>query len=166
MRNSKSATANITYRTGQETDIPHILHIIKTSFEEYRGRLNPPSSAHHKTIEIVTAELHRATAIVAHQDKYLVGCVFYQVNPDYVYFDRLAVLPAWRRQGIAGQLIKLVEQRAIRAGKNRVRLSVRVSLADHHSYYQNRGYQFKSYGTHPGFDHPTFLVLEKFSGSQ
>jgi len=153
--------AHITYRTANERDVPDILRVIQAAFAEYNGKLDPPSSAHHKTIAIVQAELAKATAILAEVGTELVGCVFYQSKEDYVYLDRLAVLPVWRGQGIAGELIHLVEQQAIQQGKNKVQLSVRISLKAHHAYYQKKGYTFKHYGTHPGYDQPTYLVLEK-----
>jgi predicted N-acetyltransferase YhbS len=152
---------NIGYRTGTKKDIPDILRVIKAAFEEYRDILDPPSSAQHKTVEVVEKELSEATAILAASDGELVGCVFYQVKGYSVYLDRLSVLPAWRGKGIAGELIDLVEQRALAMGENRVRLSVRGSLEGHHAYYKKKGYVFKEYGTHKGYDEPTFLVLEK-----
>ncbi|WP_426746827.1 hypothetical protein VZQ01_02380 [Myxococcus faecalis] len=42
-----------------------------------------------------------------------------------------------------------------------MRLSVRLTLKNHHVWYGRLGYQLHSQGTHPGFPAPTFLVLEK-----
>jgi predicted N-acetyltransferase YhbS len=151
----------ITYCTATESDIAAILAVIKAAFAEYRGQLEPPSSAERKTVEIVRQELSEATAVLAESDTMLVGCVFYRPQETYLYLDRLAVLPAWRRQGIAGRLIDWVEQVAREGGYRSVQLSVRVALPKNHAYYQQRGYQFLHYNTHPGYSHPTSITFEK-----
>ena len=151
----------ISYRIAREYDVPNILNVIQESFEEYRGKLNPPSSAHDKTVKKVQEELAAATVFVAQDKTTLVGCVFFRRQEDYIYLNRLSVLPAWRKMGIAGELIGLVEQQTIKQGLTKVRLSVRLALLENQAYYQKKGYEFKHYGTHSGYTEPTYMVLEK-----
>lgn len=142
-------------------DAPLLARLLREAFEEYRGRLEPPSSAHGKTEAAVLRELRDGGAFVAHADAGPVGCVFFHPKPDHVYLDRLAVLPPFRGQGLARGLIDAVEARARALGPLPVRLSVRLALADHQAYYQRLGYAFRGYGTHEGFSAPTFVILEK-----
>jgi predicted N-acetyltransferase YhbS len=87
-------------RNYQKEDIPQILRIIKTAFSEQRGKVNPPSSAERKTIEIVEKELRKAKALVVETDNEIIACVFYQPKGDAIYIYRLAVLPEFRKRGI------------------------------------------------------------------
>src|SRR5262249_40192574 len=105
-----------TVREMAEIDAPRVADIIREAFEEHRGRLDPPSSAHHKTAEIVLRELADGGAFVACDLETIVGCVFYHLRPDHLYLDRLAVLPGHRNQGIAQALIRTVEDRARQYG--------------------------------------------------
>ena len=150
-----------TVRDMTEHDIPSVIDVIRTAFEEYRGRLDPPSSAHHKTADIVRRELADGGAFVACEAQGMVGCVFYHRYPDHLYLDRLAVLPSHRRQGIAGALMRAVEQRAGQYGLGEVRLSVRVVLERNRAYYERLGYRFLGYGTHAGYTTPTSVTLGK-----
>lgn len=147
-----------------EADEPAVLEVIKAAFEEQRGRVKPPSSAHGKTRAILHEELQKARAIVAEKQNeppQLVGCIFYEMKEEGIYFSRLAVLPAHRGHGIGVALIGEVERRGRALGARAATLSVRVVLTEQHNYYARLGYHFVRYGTHPGFEEPTFMVLEK-----
>lgn len=135
--------------------------LIREAFEEYRGQLDPPSSAHGKTVEAVLRELQDGGAFLASSDTGAQGCVFFHPRADHMYLDRLAVLPAFRGRGVARALVEAVENRARQLGHTRVRLSVRLALKDHHVYYRRLGYQHHDYGTHSGYAAPTFVILEK-----
>ena len=143
-------------------DAPQVVEVIRTAFEEYRGYLDPPSSAHYKTVEIVCSELADGGGFVACAAQAIVGCVFYHIAPEHLYLDRLAVLPGYRRQGIAGVLIQAVEQRAGDYGLSEVRLSVRLALEGNRAYYERLGYTLLSYGTHAGYTTPTSVTLHKW----
>jgi GNAT superfamily N-acetyltransferase len=148
-------------REAQAADAPLLARLLREAFEEYRGRLDPPSSAHGKTAEGVLRELEDGGALVAQAGAEPVGCVFFHLRGDHVYLDRLAVLPPFRGQGIARALIDAVEARARALGPAPVRLNVRLALKDPQAYYQRLGYAFREYGTHAGHATPTFVILEK-----
>lgn len=150
-----------TIREITEPDVTRVVDIIRVAFEEYRGRLDPPSSAHHKTPEIVLRELADGGAFVACDPQVIVGCVFYHVRPDHLYLDRLAVLPGHRGQGIGRALILTVEDRTRQYGLGEIRLSVRLALENQRAYYERLGYMFLSYGTHPDYTTPTSVMLRK-----
>jgi ribosomal protein S18 acetylase RimI-like enzyme len=138
-------------------DAPVLARLLREAFEEYRGKLDPPSSAHGKTAEAVLRELEGGGALLAEVEGAPVGCVFFHPKEDHLYLDRLAVLPEYRGAGVARRLMDEVEARA----RGPVRLSVRCSLAEQQAYYRRRGYVFLEYGTHAGYAEPTFLVLQK-----
>ena len=148
-------------RDYQESDIPAMLAVIKAAFAEYQGRLDPPSSAERKTVAIMQAELAEANALVAVADDTVVGCVFYRPQGDGIYLDRLAVLPTYRRQGIAGALLNAIEQKAVTAGHSALYLSVRLVLTEQQAFYQQRGFVVHAYDTHEGYAAPTSIKMRK-----
>lgn len=148
-------------RTATSSDIPALVAVIQAAFAEYHQRLDPPSSAHSKSIASTQQELADGGAFVAISQQDIVGCVFYHPYADHMYLDRLAVLPSHRQQGFAGRLITAVEDHALKSGLSHVRLSVRLALAQNRAYYERLGYQFLQYGTHTGYLNPTYIVLQK-----
>ncbi|MCY1015117.1 GNAT family N-acetyltransferase [Pyxidicoccus sp. MSG2] len=148
-------------REAVAADAPLLARLLREAFEEYRGRLDPPSSAHDKTEEVVLRELKDGGALISESPSGAEGCVFFHVKPDHVYLDRLAVLPPYRGRGVARALMEAVEARARALGSTPVRLNVRLALKDHQDWYARQGYAFLSYGTHAGYSAPTFVVLQK-----
>jgi ribosomal protein S18 acetylase RimI-like enzyme len=142
-------------------DAPLIASLIRAAFAEYRGQLDPPSGAHEETDEAVRRKLQAARAVLARTDGIPVGCVLYEVHPDHVYFFRLAVLPAYRQRGLGRALIGYVEARARERGLERVRLGVRVALPRQRASYERLGYQLVEARSHPGYEQPTYVILEK-----
>ncbi len=151
----------LSLRNATHDDIPELATVIASAFEEHRGKLDPPSSSLDKTPESVAQELQTAKAIVAIVDNEIVGCVFYSIKEDYVYLAHLAVLPEYRGMGIAKTLIQAVEQKTLELHQNKIRLSVRLALEKTRALYENLGYAFHSYGTHPGYENPTYINLER-----
>ena len=152
---------DICLRDYQEADIPVILSVIKEAFAEYKGRLDPPSSAERKTIEIVKAELESANAVVVEVEGSIVGCVFYRPQGDSIYVDRLSVLPRFRNRGLAWAMLEKIEHQARSAGYKTVTLSVRVVLKKQQAYYRRFGFEFEEYGTHAGYAQPTSMKMKK-----
>ena len=142
-------------------DIPQILDVIKTAFAEQRGKVEPPSSAESKTVEVVEAELRTAESLVIEHNSKIIACVFYQPKGDSVYIDRLAVLPAFRRHGIGKFLMESVEKRAVAMGFEHLSLSVRIELKHQQEYYSKMGYKIAAYEAHEGFERPTYVVMRK-----
>jgi ribosomal protein S18 acetylase RimI-like enzyme len=142
-------------------DIRQVLHIIKTAFSEQKGKVNPPSSAESKTLEILENELKTANALVVEIGEIVIASVFYHVNSEETYIDRLAVLPEFRRQGLGKLLMEEIERRSIDVGIWTLSLSVRIELTDQQNYYKNMGYEILSYEAHEGFETPTYVVMKK-----
>jgi ribosomal protein S18 acetylase RimI-like enzyme len=142
-------------------DISEIANIIVLAFEEHRSKLQPPSSSLNKSPESVKQELQTAKAVVAYKSGEIIGCVFYSLKDDFVYLAHLAVLPDYRGLGMAKTLMQAVETKALEQGFTKVRLSVRLALGTTRAFYERLDYTFYSYGSHSGFDTPTYVTLEK-----
>ena len=54
-------------------DAPALSTVILAAFEEYRGRLDPPSGAHDQTIQAVRQKMTTAHAVVASVDHEMMG---------------------------------------------------------------------------------------------
>ncbi|MCB0062183.1 MAG: GNAT family N-acetyltransferase [Caldilineaceae bacterium] len=149
------------YLEADANDAPLLLSVILRAYAEFWGKLTPRSGAFAETAETIDHKLHKGGAIKALYTTETVGTVLYEPRADYMYFGRLAVLPEWRRQGIAKGLIGAVEQRAVTLGLSRVQIGVRLVLASHQNYYAALGYEPLEYECHPGFTEPTSVTMEK-----
>jgi GNAT superfamily N-acetyltransferase len=148
-------------REASEADAETLAALLRDAFEEYRDKLDPPSGAHDETADLVREKLEYARAVLALAGAIPIGCVFYETPEEYAYFSRLAVLPAYRRRGLARALIEYVEGRARALGRRRVRLGVRLALPRQRTYYERLGYRAIYALTHAGYTEPTYLMLEK-----
>jgi GNAT superfamily N-acetyltransferase len=148
-------------REGAIADVPALANLVRNAFEEYRGRLDPPTGAHQETEEHLAGKMARGGAVLATLAGADIGCVIYEREPDHLYASRLAVLPSSRRQGVGRALMDYVEDKACSLGLNRVRLGVRLALPRLHAYYERSGYQAVEYRTHAGYSQPTYVMLEK-----
>ncbi len=142
-------------------DIPRMTEVIKAAFAEYQGKLEPPSSAEKKSPEVVKQELEHGNALVIEDKDIIVACAFYKPKGNYVYLERLSVLPEYRKQGIATILIKEIEKRAKETRAKGLTLSVRLVLTRQQALYSSLGFECESYGTHSGFSEPTFMTMIK-----
>jgi ribosomal protein S18 acetylase RimI-like enzyme len=152
---------SVTLREAAEADVAGLVALLIAAFEEYRGRLDPPSGAHNETEKQLRDTLRRAHAVLAHVGAEIAGCVFYAPKRNYVDLFRLAVLPAYRRRGIGRALIEYVEGRALALGIPCVQLGVRIALPANRAYYERMGYRFVEARTHTGYAEPTYVILEK-----
>lgn len=152
---------NITFVHAQLTDAAALLAVIQAAYAEFQGKLEPPSGAFTETENSICAKLGNGGAVKALADGMLIGCVLYEPKGDFMYFGRLAVLPAWRRGGVAQGLIAAVEECTKAAGLTRVQIGVRLVLPAHQVYYEGLGYRPIAYECHPGFTQPTSVTMEK-----
>jgi predicted N-acetyltransferase YhbS len=151
----------IQLRQANETEASLLLEIMHAAFEEYRGRLDPPSGVHAETIESVQSKLKTATAVIAFVGAEAAGCVFYEQESTHLYLGRLSVLPQFRKLGVGRTLINSVEAQATKLRVPRVQLDVRIALPHLKAYYEKLGYRIVSYETHPGYTQPTYVTMEK-----
>jgi predicted N-acetyltransferase YhbS len=151
----------IDLRVATAADLPTLLTLVHQAFEEYRGRLDPPSGAHAETLDTLRGALDTGRALLAWVDGQPVGCVFYHREGDHVYLGRLSVLEPFRGKGVGGALTDGVERRARAMGAPRVEIGVRTALPALRAYYERRGYRVVRHEAHPGYAAPTFVVMHK-----
>jgi ribosomal protein S18 acetylase RimI-like enzyme len=116
-------------REASNAEAATIVALIQSAFEEYRGKLDPPSSAHNETEETICQRMSSARVVLAVRGGEPNGCVFYQRAEDHLSLSRLAVLPAHRRRGIGQALVAYVEHRARALSLRGVQLGVRITPA-------------------------------------
>jgi ribosomal protein S18 acetylase RimI-like enzyme len=150
-------------REATEVDAETVASILRAAFEEYRGQLDPPSGAHAETAETVREKMKSAGVILAFadDDDEAAGCIFCQPGEGHLYFSRLAVLPAYRRQSLGRVLIEQIEERARAMRLPRVRLGVRIALDGQRAYYERLGYHVVESASHHGYSEPTYVFMEK-----
>ena len=148
-------------REATTADLPTLLALVHGAFEEYRGRLDPPSGAHAETLESLGRALRPGGALLASVDDRPAGCVFYHREPDHVYLGRLSVLAAHRSRGLGGMLPDGVEHLALAMGVPRVELGVRTARPALRAYYERRGYRVVRQEAHAGYASPTYVVMQK-----
>lgn len=155
----------IRFTQAEFADASALLAVILVAYAEFWGKLDPPSGAFAETKQSIATKLTKGGAIKAVVERPdssdLVGCVLYEPQGDFMYFGRLAVLPAWRRFGVARGLIAAVEEQTRSVGLSRVQIGVRLVLPAHQAYYEALGYQPLEYACHPGFSQPTSVTMEK-----
>jgi len=150
----------LTLRTAMDADVPAITALLKAAFAE-QATLVPPSGALSETDEKVRGVMRAAGVLLAVTSDRVVGCIFYETEGSALYLFRLAVLPAYRRRGIAGALLDAGEEIARLRGIAYTRLGVRLALPVQRASYERRGYHVVSYNAHLGFTEPTSAMLEK-----
>lgn len=151
----------ISFAHAQPCEAAALLRVIQAAYAEFLGKLDPPSGAFAETESSIGAKMRKGGAIKAIADDAMIGCVLYEPQGDFMYFGRLAVLPAWRRGGVAQGLIAAVEAYTKAVGLTRVQIGVRLVLPAHQAYYEGLGYRPIAYECHPGFSQPTSVTMEK-----
>jgi ribosomal protein S18 acetylase RimI-like enzyme len=131
----------ITIRTVGVAQASEVRRMMQLAFEEYRGRLVPPSGALTETIADVRTAIRGGGAFLAFAGEVAVGSACYRLFPDYAYAERLAVLPAHRGRGIAVALMAAFEEAVQALGVPEARVGVRASLPSNFRFYENLGYR-------------------------
>ena len=155
------AAAGVALRALRAEDAAAAAEVIREAFAAQSLATDPPSSALRETATSVAAHLAEGGGAALAADGALVGVVLWAERDEGLYVGRLAVLPEWRGRGGARALIAAAETEARRRGLPRLRLRVRIALADNRRLFAACGFAATKQGAHPGYAAPTFLVMEK-----
>jgi ribosomal protein S18 acetylase RimI-like enzyme len=147
------------------SEAARVAQVMRAAFGEYRGVLDPPSGALALDPRRVRELMELGGILACESEGRIVACVFHRTHPEYVYLGRLAVLPAFRGRGLGGRLVAEVEALAVAAGRQRVRLGVRLALPRNREFFERLGYREVGLDSHEGMTVPTFAWLEKPVGS-
>ena len=127
-----------------------IRRVMQESFEEYRDCLVPPTGALTETLDDVREAMTRGGAFLAYRGDRAVGTARYQIRKEYLYAERIGVLPDYRRRGISTAIMIEIEQRARELNLPEVRLCVRASLPSNLRFCESCGYRAIESAPHPG----------------
>lgn len=138
-----------------------LLALIVRSFAYMDGVIDPPSSAHQLTPELLRAKAKDETCFIGELDGRLVGCIFVAERYQSFYVGKLAVDETVRGLGIGKALMQLAERHAIAHGKPVLELQTRIELAANHVTFARMGFVEFERTAHAGFDRPTSITLRK-----
>lgn len=161
-------TGIIIVRRAVAADAGPIADLVNAAFAEYRGKLKPESGALAESADTIALQLATpgGGAIAYRHDRMgatgdAAGAVLFRPQGDDLYFGRLSVPPALRGLGIAGALIRFVEDEARRRGSAGVVLGVRIALPDNQSLFARHGFVEVSRSAHEGYTYPTTITMRK-----
>jgi predicted N-acetyltransferase YhbS len=141
-------------------DAEAVAELINTAFASITPPLVPQPSALRETAESVAKSIATGGAGVEENGR-LIGAVLWEPRAGGLYFGRLSVAPTHRRQGIAQSLIAAAEAQARADGHPRIHAATRLALAGNRAMFKACGYTETDLHAHEGFDHPTWVDLEK-----
>jgi ribosomal protein S18 acetylase RimI-like enzyme len=143
------APVHVRFTLASRADAATVHHITQAAYAEYRGLLHPPSGVDRERIADVERALEEAMAVLAWVGDTAVATGRFRAEAEYLHVERLAVLPAYRGQGIARALLEYCEEFARRSNLPEVRLEARLSLPRNVILYQALGYHIRSLHPYP-----------------
>jgi ribosomal protein S18 acetylase RimI-like enzyme len=146
-------------QAGADEDWPAILALLRLAFAGMEGRIDPPSSLQHLTVEGIADQAR--TGEVWLIGRPALACMFLTPRPGALYLGKLAVAPAARRQGHARALVKVACTRARERGVPVVEAQVRVELVENQAMFRALGFAEAGRTAHPGFDRATSITYRR-----
>ncbi len=145
------------------SDADAVASLIREAFAVQAVVTDPLPSALRVTAADVVAHLERGGggAVVVFGNGVLAGSVLWEVQDGGLYVSRVAVAPARRRLGVGRALVEAAEAAARAMRLPRAFLSTRLVLADNRRLFAACGFVETARTTHPGYDAPTSVVMEK-----
>lgn len=134
-----------------------VLALIRRSFAYMDGRIDPPSSQHQLTLDVVQdwARAGQLWAIGAPA----VACAVFQVNDDALYIGKLAVDTGQRGRGLARLLLEEAAVQARLLGLPALELHTRIELTENQAAFARMGFAITDRLAHEGYDRPTYVVM-------
>jgi ribosomal protein S18 acetylase RimI-like enzyme len=114
---------------------------MRQAFSEYAGALPLESGALRESVDDVRTAMQAGGAVLAFLGDAAVASARFLPENEELYVGRVAVLPAWRRRGIASALMRYLEDLGRSQGKRSVRIGVRESLPSNIALYESLGYE-------------------------
>lgn len=123
--------------------------------------LDPPSGALRETEASVRDDLEHEGGALASLEQLAVGCLRFERQSGYLIVRRVAVDPAWQRQGIGKALMTWIHDYACAQGYPQIRAGVRRQLPGNLRFYQQLGYQVIAEHSHPGYAEVTWVEMAR-----
>jgi ribosomal protein S18 acetylase RimI-like enzyme len=138
-----------------------LLAMVRASFAYMDGVIDPPSSVHRLTPELLAAKAEVETGFLALAAGEIAGCAFLAERRDHLYLGKLAVAPAWQGRGVGALLLRAAEEHALRSGKPVIELQTRVELTGNQRLFARLGFAETGRTAHAGFERPTSVTMRK-----
>ena len=135
--------------------------LTQTAFATLADIIDPPSSAHLETVEVVSAALAAGGGGIAEIAGEPVGAVRFTAASGHMYVGRVAVHPERRGLGVARALMAFAERHAASLGLPETRLEVRRSLTGNVVMFERLGYTVVAEYPHPRRPEAGVLLLAK-----
>src|SRR5881392_3128298 len=102
-------TMSLSVRAATLDEAPLVREVMLAAYAEYKGTLPVDSGAHTETVDDVLEDMRQGGALLAHYEGQAVGSVRYRIEDEELYVWRVAVLPAFRRRGVASAMMRFAE---------------------------------------------------------
>ncbi|MEM9139974.1 MAG: nucleotidyltransferase family protein [Pseudomonadota bacterium] len=135
--------------------------LVTRAFAVQGGRINPPSSLTRMGPDDFRAQAEAGHALLAHDGRAFVGCVFCHVQEGAFYLGKLAVDPDRQGQGLGRLLVEAAETEARTQGLTALELQTRIELRENCRTFMKLGFIKTGETSHPGFDRPTSITMRK-----
>ncbi|OLP59046.1 GNAT family N-acetyltransferase [Xaviernesmea oryzae] len=145
-------------------DYDALLDLIRTAFASMDGVIDPPSSAHKLTPQMLAEKACTEIGLIAvspDQPERLLGCAFLRPEAEALYIGKLAVAPLAEGRGIGRALLMQAERIAQEKGLARLRLETRIELTRNHQVFAAWGFHRTAENAHPGYDRVTSVEMSK-----
>jgi ribosomal-protein-alanine N-acetyltransferase len=128
----------IIYRNAKKDDIDKILEIENISFPSPWGRI-----AFECEISKMLSGLSMFKVAEDEDNNKLCGYICADIIIDYIHILNLAIAPDYRRKGIAGEFIRIIESNAIQRKNYGITLEVRETNTAAINLYRKFGFEIK-----------------------
>jgi ribosomal protein S18 acetylase RimI-like enzyme len=136
------SAAEIEIRTAGQDDAGGILKCLAAAFEPYRAEYSPAAFADtvldEKTVHVRFLQMR---VLVATASGNVVGTISGVCHGGEGHLRGMAVLPEWRRLGVAGRLLATIESYLSARGCRRITLDTTLPLQAATKFYEKNGYR-------------------------
>jgi GNAT superfamily N-acetyltransferase len=161
MKSDSSPVRQHAMRALTPADAPAAAALIRGAFAAAPVAAAPPPSALRETAEGVAAILAKGGGAAIEDAAGLAGVVLWEPRGEDLYMGRLAVRAECRGMGVARALIGAAESEARRRGAARLHLATRLVFTANRRLFAACGFYETTLHSHPGYDAPTFVDMEK-----
>lgn len=142
-------------------EVDLIRRIMLAAFGDYKGKLAVPATAESESATRTYQSLAEGGAIIARLEGRPVGSARFQVKPNFLYVERVAVLPEFKGKGVGSAMLEYMDMAARHLERPNLRLGTRGSMQRNVELYQRHGYDIVSTWPHPRGDDTIILMLKR-----
>ncbi len=124
-------------RRAKSHDVDLIRRLVDSCYQQYvfgDGTKPAPMNADYEDL------VRSGETWVVELDADLIGVVVFEVRPDHLLLENIAVRRDFRGTGVGRYLMDFVEEQALERGRTEVRLYTGELMTQNRHYYPQRGY--------------------------